>query len=107
MEEIGSPPGPQLAASLPAVTQGELSTQIIVCQQQNLWIIKCPQCHCSRVSAAVKSELRVLFRNLCQDDTPMVRRYFCPMESLTFDSTFIQSSGLQVGSWESLPRQLR
>ena len=28
-----------------------------------------------RVSAAVKSELRVLFRNLCQDDTPMVRRY--------------------------------
>ena len=26
------------------------------------------------MSAAVKSELRVLFRNLCQDDTPMVRR---------------------------------
>ena len=27
-----------------------------------------------RVSASVKSELRTLFRNLCQDDTPMVRR---------------------------------
>merc|ERR1711971_359328 len=31
-------------------------------------------CCYPRVSAAVKSELRVLFRNLCQDDTPMVRR---------------------------------
>ena len=26
------------------------------------------------MSAPVKSELRALFRNLCQDDTPMVRR---------------------------------
>jgi serine/threonine-protein phosphatase 2A regulatory subunit A len=31
-------------------------------------------CCYPRVSAPVKSELRVLFRNLCQDDTPMVRR---------------------------------
>ena len=39
-----------------------------------LKVSKCHQCNFSRVSAAVKSELRVLFRNLCQDDTPMVRR---------------------------------
>merc|ERR1712241_659496 len=31
-------------------------------------------CCYQRVSAPVKAELRVLFRNLCQDDTPMVRR---------------------------------
>ena len=49
----------------------------------------------SRVSAAVKSELRVLFRNLCQDDTPMVRRYMftClyPMTTLTLFSPLIAS----------------
>ena len=52
-----------------------------VCQisNQNIRIksLNCHQCHYCRVSAAVKSELRVLFRNLCQDDTPMVRRYIC------------------------------
>ena len=64
---------------------------------QNIRIksLNCHQCHYSRVSAAVKSELRVLFRNLCQDDTPMVRRYMftClyPMTTLTLFSPLIAS----------------
>ena len=62
---------------------------------QNIRIksLNCHQCHYCRVSAAVKSELRVLFRNLCQDDTPMVRRYICtfiyPITNLSLDSPFI------------------